>query len=654
MNGTRIQTGDGTPLNHNDVICFGCDVVNNELRYRFLWSGNEAMLERIVEGPLLPRCAPTSLRSTPPRANTPRRAVNVQCSSATQSLKIGSDDVIGTSAPPAASTPSPAHISVTSLAHSSSLNPMASHPALCSLPALCSRPALYSHPALCSHPTLCPSSSHLQSVVSSQAQSLPHVTMMVPIVGPSFSSTVTYSQPTPTQVYAPCSSPGAIYSVADPAGRTPVSPTMSAHEGMDDLFQYIVSNSDSNLLDGVSVVETAPFDIPKTPPEAPSISAEMDIDNVFEDIVFNSDGKLLDGESATESPSPAASTSALLTGPTNQAVEDQFDHIVNTSGIELLGTAVESVYTETELTMDETMEFCSKDEILGGDGPIAETPPVLLEDTTTIEDQSQQEKDELLSSIAALKSDLAAKNELASGKHAGSDMTSKDVDSVVSSMTEEFKCVICQELFISAHTLPCSHSFCEFCIKQWMKTKKVCPICRRSNTLCPVHTLALDNAIAAVESKLSAEEKRERDALKEQHRIQLEEMASDEPAAEVSSASPLDGALALVALALTLGAPDSDEEFDEELDHLYDYDPPEYGDLDVFAYNSGYGGFGRCYHCGKLSACVCYICKERGFRSTLGVGVAGSMNRAAVYFVYEWLSQSVTSSFLENRCLGIL
>ena len=40
--------------------------------------------EKLWKGhPLLARCAPTSLRSTLPGANTPRKPVNLQCSLAT-------------------------------------------------------------------------------------------------------------------------------------------------------------------------------------------------------------------------------------------------------------------------------------------------------------------------------------------------------------------------------------------------------------------------------------------------------------------------------------------------------------------------------------------------------------------------------------------
>lgn len=100
-------------------------------------------------------------------------------------------------------------------------------------------------------------------------------------------------------------------------------------------------------------------------------------------------------------------------------------------------------------------------------------------------DKMEQEKHQLLSSIEALKSELEAKNHMIAKKE--DDEKNRD-ESMAISMQEEFTCVICHELFISAHTLSCAHSFCEFCIKEWIKTNHKCPICRKNTTSKPVHS----------------------------------------------------------------------------------------------------------------------------------------------------------------------
>ena len=42
---------------------------------------------------------------------------------------------------------------------------------------------------------------------------------------------------------------------------------------------------------------------------------------------------------------------------------------------------------------------------------------------------------------------------------------------------ETFLCPICDENKIDV-SLPCSHFFCEKCLKEWMKKSKTCPLCR--------------------------------------------------------------------------------------------------------------------------------------------------------------------------------
>ena len=40
---------------------------------------------------------------------------------------------------------------------------------------------------------------------------------------------------------------------------------------------------------------------------------------------------------------------------------------------------------------------------------------------------------------------------------------------VIQTMEDEFTCIICQELFIQATTLPCAHSFCKLSLKSWIR-----------------------------------------------------------------------------------------------------------------------------------------------------------------------------------------
>ena len=63
------------------------------------------------------------------------------------------------------------------------------------------------------------------------------------------------------------------------------------------------------------------------------------------------------------------------------------------------------------------------------------------------------------------------------------------------SIQKEFTCAICHELFVRPHTLSCSHSYCERCIISWMKRHQDCPTCRKPVEGKPIHSIALDNAV---------------------------------------------------------------------------------------------------------------------------------------------------------------
>ncbi|NXO33763.1 RNF8 ligase, partial [Locustella ochotensis] len=79
-------------------------------------------------------------------------------------------------------------------------------------------------------------------------------------------------------------------------------------------------------------------------------------------------------------------------------------------------------------------------------------------------------------------------------------------------LENELQCTICSEHFIEAVTLNCAHSFCSYCIDEWMKRKVECPICRQE-IKSKTRSLVLDNCINRMVEKLDMEMK--------QHRLSL-------------------------------------------------------------------------------------------------------------------------------------
>ncbi|XP_053456868.1 E3 ubiquitin-protein ligase RNF8 isoform X5 [Nycticebus coucang] len=76
-------------------------------------------------------------------------------------------------------------------------------------------------------------------------------------------------------------------------------------------------------------------------------------------------------------------------------------------------------------------------------------------------------------------------------------------------LENELQCIICSEYFIEAVTLNCAHSFCSYCINEWMKRKIECPICRK-DIESKTHSLVLDNCINKMVDNLSSEVKERR------------------------------------------------------------------------------------------------------------------------------------------------
>nr|XP_020640742.1 E3 ubiquitin-protein ligase RNF8 isoform X1 [Pogona vitticeps] len=106
-------------------------------------------------------------------------------------------------------------------------------------------------------------------------------------------------------------------------------------------------------------------------------------------------------------------------------------------------------------------------------------------------------------------------------------------------LENELQCTICSEHFIEAVTLNCAHSFCSYCISEWMKRRLECPICRRI-IISKTRSLVLDNCIDRMVENLDDETKRHRLALIQERKgkqVVLESPASDSESSSLTSSS---------------------------------------------------------------------------------------------------------------------
>lgn len=134
--------------------------------------------------------------------------------------------------------------------------------------------------------------------------------------------------------------------------------------------------------------------------------------------------------------------------------------------------------------------------------------------------QALQEHRALMEELNRSKKDfekiIQAKNKELERTKEEKDKVEAQKDEVLSHMNDvlenELQCIICSEYFIEAVTLNCAHSFCSFCISEWMKRKVECPICRK-DIESRTNSLVLDNCISKMVDNLSSDVKERRSVL---------------------------------------------------------------------------------------------------------------------------------------------
>jgi len=92
--------------------------------------------------------------------------------------------------------------------------------------------------------------------------------------------------------------------------------------------------------------------------------------------------------------------------------------------------------------------------------------------------------------------------------------------SLFGGLNEELTCSICSELFVSAVSLQCVHTFCKLCIEQWEETSNTCPICRVKIEQ-QASNYILDNIINKIIMKLPEDQRKAREEVVASHATRL-------------------------------------------------------------------------------------------------------------------------------------
>lgn len=189
----------------------------------------------------------------------------------------------------------------------------------------------------------------------------------------------------------------------------------------------------------------------------------------------------------------------------------------------------------------------------------------------------------------------------------------------------ELQCSICNELFVKAMTLTCSHSFCQFCINEWRKKKNECPMCRQVITFI-APSVVLDNYIDKVVETFTTELKdRRQSLLKERQEMSTKAPTANTPnkrqrgargratttrwgtrilgepvaAATVQTILnfPHDAHVVVEPIEISSESSTSDESGPGH----YSSSSMDDDDDDVIVEGTGayYGGYGACYRCGR-------------------------------------------------------
>lgn len=177
----------------------------------------------------------------------------------------------------------------------------------------------------------------------------------------------------------------------------------------------------------------------------------------------------------------------------------------------------------------------ARQEVLKQLEQVQEEKRLMEEQLMLAQAQDQAQMNDLQESLQTLEAQkLSLEQELKSTEVATACARKEVVESVSDVLENEFQCPICNELFMTAVMLNCSHTFCRYCIDQWKKNKKECPNCRQAITS-ETRSLVVDNFIEKIVPTLSEELKQRRAELVEERNAEMAAAAAAAAAAAEAS-----------------------------------------------------------------------------------------------------------------------
>ncbi|XP_017378053.1 E3 ubiquitin-protein ligase RNF8 isoform X2 [Cebus imitator] len=161
---------------------------------------------------------------------------------------------------------------------------------------------------------------------------------------------------------------------------------------------------------------------------------------------------------------------------------------------------------QLEKTFQEEEQHLQDLEIVQGEEDLKEQLAQALQEHRALMEELNRSKKDFEAIIQAKNKELEQTKEEKEKMQAQKEEVLSHMNDV---LENELQCIICSEYFVEAVTLNCAHSFCSYCISEWMKRKIECPICRK-NIESKTYSLVLDNCINKMVDNLSSEVKERR------------------------------------------------------------------------------------------------------------------------------------------------